>query len=128
VILLSYVVVCVTLLVEDAACESVVLMIDRVEEKCLETEKETQTEKDRQTRTDTDRRTGLWLSVLSSSSHKQFHERGVLCCGENLITVETGETARKNFIWCRCGVRVACDGRLAAVDGRMMAARGGRER
>ena len=34
----------------------------------------------------------------STSFHKQFHERGALCAAENLITVETGETARKNFI------------------------------
>jgi len=39
------------------------------------------------------------LAVSSPTSfHKQFRDCGALCRGENLITVETGETASKNFI------------------------------
>ena len=35
----------------------------------------------------------------ATSFHKQFHEHAALCCGENLITVETRETCAKISFW-----------------------------
>lgn len=89
-------------------------------------------EQQRETRSGGTRR--VCRSPPSTSFHKQFHDAAARCAGENLITVEIGETVCKNFIrrerasertggWqCR---RPGGDGRLEAVDGDTTTAVGG---
>ena len=61
-------------------------------------EREREERTNKQAHTQTHVHTRACSRRLSTSFHKQFHEHGALCSAENLITVETGETARKNFI------------------------------